>query len=210
MDEIQENIEKCENQIKRIEAKILDAKDDIKKQNYLKGLRESLIKQRDSLQAQLDREQEVLSQIESIYNSISDCTIEELEGKIDSQLSDIVVHQDLESQISPIDNDTVYTGAAIGNLIFGRKRQNDGKQTEIIAQQDCKAKSEYICRGAINKFQENIKDILRKNAKTTNYTLEIIQLLAPAIAQQFGGLSSMAIVGSITILCKQGIQNYIQ
>ena len=132
MDEIQENIEKCENQIKRIEAKILDAKDDIKKQNYLKGLRESLIKQRDSLQAQLDREQEVLSQIESIYNSISDCTIEELEGKIDSQLSDIVVHQDLESQknqISPIDNDTVYTGAAIGNLIFGRKRQNDGKQT---------------------------------------------------------------------------------
>ena len=35
-------------------------------------------------------------------------------------------------------------------------------------------------------------------------------LLAPAIAQQYIGIPGLAIVGSITILCKQGIQAYLQ
>ena len=34
-------------------------------------------------------------------------------------------------------------------------------------------------------------------------------LLAPAIAQQYTGFSGMAIVGTITYLCKQCIQTYI-
>ncbi len=66
-----------------------------------------------------------------------------------------------------------------------------------------------VCKTYVMKSSSSIKEILRKNPKVTNYALDVIQLVAPAIAQQYGGLSSMAIVGSLSILCKQGITNYI-
>jgi len=66
-----------------------------------------------------------------------------------------------------------------------------------------------VCKKSIANASQSIRQILQNNPKTTNYSLEIIQLVAPAIAQQYGGISSMAIVGTLSILCKQGITNYI-
>ena len=54
-----------------------------------------------------------------------------------------------------------------------------------------------------------IKTLLKNNPKYVNCTLEIIQLVAPAVAQIYGGLSALTIVGTLTIMCKQGIQNYL-
>lgn len=54
-----------------------------------------------------------------------------------------------------------------------------------------------------------IKTLLKNNPKYVNCTLEIIQLVAPAVAQIYGGLSALTIVGTLIIMCKQGIQNYL-
>ena len=54
-----------------------------------------------------------------------------------------------------------------------------------------------------------IKTLLKNNPKYVNCTLEIIQLVAPAVAQIYGGLSALTIVGTLTIMCKQGIQNFL-
>lgn len=67
-----------------------------------------------------------------------------------------------------------------------------------------------ICKDYVNEFSNDIKAILKNNPKTTNYALNVIQLLFPAIAQQYSGIPAMAIVGSITLLCRQGIENFIK
>jgi len=67
-----------------------------------------------------------------------------------------------------------------------------------------------ICKDYVNEFSNDIKAILKNNPKTTNYALNVIQLLVPAIAQQYSGIPAMAIVGSITLLCRQGIENFIK
>ena len=69
---------------------------------------------------------------------------------------------------------------------------------------------EDICKDSIKNNSSTIKQILQKHPHYTNYVIDIIMLLAPAIAQQYIGISGLAIVGSITILCKQGIQAYLQ
>ena len=69
---------------------------------------------------------------------------------------------------------------------------------------------EDICKNSIKNNSSTIKQILQKHPHYTNYVIDIIMLLAPAIAQQYIGIPGLAIVGSITILCKQGIQAYLQ
>lgn len=66
-----------------------------------------------------------------------------------------------------------------------------------------------ICKTSVANASQSIRKIMHDNPKATNYSLEIIQLVDPAIAQQYCGISGMAIVGSLSILCKQGISNYI-
>lgn len=67
-----------------------------------------------------------------------------------------------------------------------------------------------ICKKCAIEFSADLKAILKNNPKSTNYALNVIQLLAPAIAQQYSGIPAMAIVGSITLLCRQGIENFIK
>ena len=67
-----------------------------------------------------------------------------------------------------------------------------------------------ICKKYAKDFSSEIKVILKNYPKATNYALNVIQLLAPAIAQQYSGIPAMAIVGSITLLCRQGIENFIK
>ena len=69
---------------------------------------------------------------------------------------------------------------------------------------------EDICKDSIKNNSSTIKQILQKHPYYTNWVIEIVMLLAPAIAQQYIGIPGLAIVGSITILCKQGIQAYLQ
>ena len=66
-----------------------------------------------------------------------------------------------------------------------------------------------ICLNAIWQYGDKIKKIIKKNPNYTKYTLEIIQLIAPVIAQKYAGIPALSIVGAITLLCKQGINNFL-
>ena len=94
-------------------------------------------------------------------------------------------------------------GAKIGNWlkkVFGDGADKNQPTIPLIE----------ICKDYVNEFSNDIKAILKNNPKTTNYALNVIQLLVPAIAQQYSGIPAMAIVGSITLLCRQGIENFIK
>lgn len=67
----------------------------------------------------------------------------------------------------------------------------------------------HYCISCARKYRKDIKVILKNNPNNTNYIIEIVHLLAPAIAQQYLGFSGMAIVGTITLLCRQGITKFI-
>ncbi len=67
-----------------------------------------------------------------------------------------------------------------------------------------------ICKEYALRYSDEIKIILQNNPQKTNFVISIIQLLAPVIAQEYSGIPAMAIVGAITILCRQGIENFIK
>lgn len=69
-----------------------------------------------------------------------------------------------------------------------------------------------VCVSLANshKYKNQIRLILQSNPQSTNFVINIIQLLAPAIAQQFYGIPMMAVVGSLTILCRQGIEKFLK
>lgn len=93
-------------------------------------------------------------------------------------------------------------GALFEGLFFGvRTASNVESKKEALYS---------ACRTAIYDKREEIRKIMKDNTKTTNYILEIVQLIAPAVAQVYLGMSGLAIVGAITILCKQGIQQMIE
>lgn len=93
-------------------------------------------------------------------------------------------------------------GAAIAGAAIGPKQDNP-EDTYNRAMDGCKQQLKNPV------ISEKVKNLLKDNTKTVNCTLEIIQLVAPAVAQIYGGLSAMTIVGSLMILCKQGINNYL-
>lgn len=69
-----------------------------------------------------------------------------------------------------------------------------------------------VCVDCANtiEFKNQIKLMLQNNPQRTNFVIGIIQLLVPAIAQQYSGIPAMAFVGAITLLCRQGIENYLK
>lgn len=66
-----------------------------------------------------------------------------------------------------------------------------------------------ICAKYIFKYRVQVIEIIHRNPKVTNYTLDIINLICPVIAQKYAGIPALAIVGAITLLFKQGINKYL-
>lgn len=91
---------------------------------------------------------------------------------------------------------------SLGGL-FGKFGRGSGKEQSANSLIE-------ICKEYAKEFSTEIKAILKNNPKSTNYALNVIQLLAPAIAQQYSGIPALAIVGSITLLCRQGLENFIK
>lgn len=68
---------------------------------------------------------------------------------------------------------------------------------------------EVICKLTIKSRSNAIKDILRKSPSTTNCVIDILSLVVPIIVEQYAGIPEMAVVGTVVILFKQGIQTYL-
>jgi len=66
-----------------------------------------------------------------------------------------------------------------------------------------------LCIKEIDKQKDEIKKIIHQNPQKIKYVLEVINLIAPAIAQSYKGFPALAIVGSIILLFKQCIFNFL-
>lgn len=84
------------------------------------------------------------------------------------------------------------------SFLLGRKtkKQVAEEKAELI---------ETVCNNAWEENINKIHSIIASNPKTSKCIMDIICLLAPAIAQQYTGFSGMAIVGTLTIMCKQNL-----
>jgi len=67
----------------------------------------------------------------------------------------------------------------------------------------------YELLSVMMKFKKEIITILHNNPKSSSYVLDIIQIVAPAMAQEYSGVPLMIIVAAIIIICKNGIINFI-
>lgn len=82
----------------------------------------------------------------------------------------------------------------------------------VVDTTDFIAKNDIIeaCKKEMEKPEVSyLMQILKDNPNAVKNILEIIQLVVPAIAQVYGGLSALTIVGSIMIVIKQNVQNYL-
>lgn len=89
--------------------------------------------------------------------------------------------------------------------------KKEQEMQEAKKEQDMVDAAVWMCKETIARpeISSSIKQIMQSNSGKINYSLEIVQLVAPAVAQIYGGVPALTIVGAIVLLCKQGIQNYI-
>ena len=121
-------------------------------------------------------------ELSDLYSQIQNKSNEEIENLINSDPGDI---QDVD----------------MGFIKFPWNRNGKNREPSQKLSDICQEYARYL--------SSEIKTIIKNNPQKTNFTLNIIQLLAPAIAQQYSGITAMALIGSITLLCRQGIENYI-
>ena len=149
-------------------------------------------------------------ELAALYSQIENKSDEEIESMINNESETIILG--LENAV--LKGIVLGAGAAFAkNMDLGAFRIGDWLKRVFGGGADKNHPSIpliEICKDFVNEFSNDIKAILKNNPKTTNYALNVIQLLAPAIAQQYSGIPAMAIVGSITLLCRQGLENFIK
>ena len=74
---------------------------------------------------------------------------------------------------------------------------------------DTKNSLPEICSSYIRKFKVEIWQKVLGKEKLSEFILEVIQIVAPAVAQEYKGVPAMAIVAIITIMCRKGITLYL-
>lgn len=120
-------------------------------------------------------------EIESLYKQIEGLSSSEIQQRVDKELA----HQTSSNHI-------------LGSLIgIGLIVPNTPKVKASELERACKKSWIYNL--------SKIRDIINHNPKTSKSIMDIVVLLAPAIAQQYTGISGMAIVGALTIFCKQNL-----
>ena len=139
----------------------------------------------------------------NIYAEIGDLSTNEINSIIARELRRNNVLR------SVIGTAAAISGGIVGNIggVAGAALNVPSPESNIVKSQE---ELEVICKEAITKNKKSIKEILKSHPKSTNYVIDIIMLMAPAITQQYLGISAMAIVGSIVILCRQGLTSYLQ
>lgn len=66
-----------------------------------------------------------------------------------------------------------------------------------------------ICSEQVITHKDKISAIIRNNPYSTRYTLAVVETIAPVIAQRYEGLDAFLIVATLTIMCRVGIDKYI-
>lgn len=84
-------------------------------------------------------------------------------------------------------------------LFVRRSNKRDKREKRDVSE------LQKACQKSWNLNIAQIMTIINNNPKTSRCIMDIVILLAPAIAQQYSGMSGMAIVGTLTIICKQNL-----
>lgn len=127
------------------------------------------------------------SEIESIFLQIEGLSSSEIQNRVNQELSK-----------SPSADGEL--GSLFGNAVFTSFSLGKTNKTEYN-----KKNLEDVCKKSWELNRTKIHSIILNNPKTSKSIMDIVMLLAPAIAQQYTGFSGMAIVGTLTILCKQNL-----
>lgn len=125
-------------------------------------------------------------EIKSLYNQIEELSTSEIQHYVDNELV-----TPSNGSLTP-NLGLLGAGAMCG---FGILNKTQSSASEL----------KHACEKAWNHNISRIRNIINNNPKTSKTIMDILLLLAPAIAQQHTGISGMAIVGTLTILCKQNL-----
>lgn len=123
------------------------------------------------------------SEIKSLYSQIEGLSTEEIQYRINKELST---------------TEALAGATAWGGIINIIIRLCTPSKPKVHS-----AELEAACKNSWNLNASKILTIINNNPKTSKCVMDIILLLAPTIAQQFAGISGMAIVGTLVIVCKQ-------
>ena len=135
------------------------------------------------------------SEIKSLYYQIEGLSTSEIQSRVDQEFSDSVDYVAEDIVGAAATGILGYAAAAVSlvSRIFNRRRN--------VSPEELKA----ACNKSWNLNITQIRTIIDNNPKTSRCIMDIVILLAPAIAQQYTGMSGMAIVGTLTIICKQNL-----
>lgn len=118
-------------------------------------------------------------EIKTLYSKIERLDIDEIKAIIDA-----------ESQILSGEIGFNIFGALLGNLFSAGSVYSN---------------LEKACKKTWDQNNNRIQSIIQNNPKSSKAIMDIVCLLAPTIAQQYTGFSGMAIVGTLTIMCKHNL-----
>ena len=118
-------------------------------------------------------------EIKTLYSKIERLDIDEIKAIIDA-----------ESQILSGEIGFNFIGALLGNLFSAGSVYSN---------------LEKACKKTWDQNNNRIQSIIQNNPKSSKAIMDIVCLLAPTIAQQYTGFSGMAIVGTLTIMCKHNL-----
>lgn len=133
-------------------------------------------------------------EIKSIYEQIEGLNSSEIQNRVDLEFT---------SSDAGSFNVGALMGAAVCGAVGGGFLGGFFKGDYDDKAMQAKKKLEYACRKLLEQNRHQVLTIIQNNPKTSKGIMDIVLLLAPAIAQQYGGFSGMAIVGTLTIACKQ-------
>lgn len=132
----------------------------------------------------------------------------QIENKSNDEIEHIIRNNIKETSLKDILIPTI--GSVLGPVFGGFAGAAFPTNSDPITKKGKANALLEVCKEYITKYSSEIKRSLQNNPQKTNFVLDIIVLIAPAIAQQYSGIPAMAIVGSITLLCRQGIENYLK
>lgn len=66
-----------------------------------------------------------------------------------------------------------------------------------------------IISNYVRLYSNQLKQTLKDNPKTVDFVVEMSYIIAPAIAQEHGGIPYVAIVAALLIMSRRGINYYL-
>ena len=154
-------------------------------------------------------------EITELFNIVYNSHIETIHNVISLSLSgsDFVIQKNIPKKQNDESNNE-YSAFNSGGYLPVRKSDNRKSLVDIcirFIQKFYKLNlGKDLGNGRIRPFSVMLRRLNNNDPKIVlSSTLDIVQIVAPAIAQNYLGLPMMAIVATLVVICRNGIMDYI-